>query len=99
MCSTTRNETFWCGECTHIPILGQMTMILSSSLLGCKSFHFPPFYLIDCDGRIYYVVHKLQFMSRTTIHLGIYNHPVVDGKCQEFVEEIRRLIARGGLHA
>jgi hypothetical protein len=28
-----RNETFWCGECIHIPILSQMTMIPSSSLL------------------------------------------------------------------
>jgi hypothetical protein len=34
--STTHNETFWCGECIHIPILGQMTMIPSSSSLGCK---------------------------------------------------------------
>ncbi len=27
------NERFWCGECIYIPVLGQMTMIPSSSLL------------------------------------------------------------------
>jgi hypothetical protein len=32
-------------------------------------------------------------MSRATIHVGVHNHPVADGKCREFVEEIRRLIA------
>ncbi len=40
--STTHNETLWCGECIHIPILGQMTIILSFSLLGCKFCHFFP---------------------------------------------------------
>jgi hypothetical protein len=32
-------------------------------------------------------------MSRMTIHVGVHNHLVMNGKCQEFVEEIRRLIA------
>jgi hypothetical protein len=32
-------------------------------------------------------------MSKATIHLGVHNHLVVDGKCRELVEEIRRLIA------
>jgi len=32
-------------------------------------------------------------MSRATIHVGVHNHPIVDGKCQKFVEETRRLIA------
>jgi hypothetical protein len=31
-------------------------------------------------------------MSRAAIHLGVHNHPIVDGKCWEFVKEIRRLI-------
>jgi hypothetical protein len=33
-------------------------------------------------------------MGRITIHLGVHNHPIVDGKCQEFVEKTRRLIAK-----
>ncbi len=90
---TSRNETFWCGECAHILVIGQMTMIPSASLVGCKFCHDFPFYVIDCSGQIYYVVHKLQSMSRATIHVGVHNHPVADGKCREFVEEIRRLIA------
>jgi hypothetical protein len=39
----THNETFWCGECVHIAILGQMTMIPSSSSFGCKFCHSFPF--------------------------------------------------------
>jgi hypothetical protein len=31
-------------------------------------------------------------MSIVMIHLGVHNHPIVDGKWQESVEEIRRLI-------
>jgi hypothetical protein len=33
-------------------------------------------------------------MSITTIHLGVHNHLIVNGKCWESVEEIRRLIAK-----
>ncbi len=32
-------------------------------------------------------------MSRVAIHLGLHNHPFMDGKCWEFVKETRRLIA------
>jgi hypothetical protein len=76
-----QNKTFWCGECTHILILGQMTMIMSSSSFGCKKIHSPPFCVVNCSGQFYYVVHKLQSMSRAVIHLGVHNHLVVDGKC------------------
>jgi hypothetical protein len=30
-------------------------------------------------------------MSKATIHLGVHNHLVMDGKCWEFVKETRRL--------
>jgi hypothetical protein len=33
-------------------------------------------------------------MSRMTIHLGVHNHLVVDGKCWEFVKDTRRLITK-----
>jgi hypothetical protein len=33
-------------------------------------------------------------MLITMIHLGVHNHPVVDGKFQELVEETRRFIAK-----
>jgi hypothetical protein len=66
----------------------------STFLLGCNFFHAPPFYVVDYSGRIYYVVHRLQFMSRTVIHLGVHNHHVTNEKCQKFIEEIRRLITK-----
>ncbi len=69
-----------------------MTMIPSTSLLGCKFYHFLPFYVTDCGRQIYYVVHRLQSMSKTTIHLGVHNHPIADGKCRVFIKETRRLI-------
>jgi hypothetical protein len=31
-------------------------------------------------------------MSIVMIHLGVHNHPIVNGKWQESIEEIRRLI-------
>ncbi len=67
-------------------------MILFTSLLGCKFCHAPPLYVVDCSGRIYCVVHRLQSMSRTVIHLGVHNHLVAYGKCWEFVEKTKRLI-------
>jgi hypothetical protein len=70
----------------------QMTMILSAFSLGCKFYHALPFCVGDYSGQIYYVVHKLQSMSRATIHFNVHNHLVMDGKCQEFIEETKRLI-------
>jgi len=78
--------------CIHIPILSQMTMIPSSSPLGCKFCHSPPFCVTNCGGCIYYVMHRFQSMSKAVIHLGVHNHPIADGKCWEFVKETRRLI-------
>ncbi len=37
-------------------------------------------------------MHKFQSLSRATIHLGVHNHLIVDGKCRESLEETRRLI-------
>jgi hypothetical protein len=59
ICSTSRNETLWCGECVHILILGPMTMIPITSSFACKFYHAPAFYVVDCSGRIYYVLHRL----------------------------------------
>jgi hypothetical protein len=33
-------------------------------------------------------------MSRVAIHLGVHNHLVTNGKCQESIKETRRLIAK-----
>jgi hypothetical protein len=68
----------------------QLTPLASS--LGCKFFHDPPLCVIDSIGQIYYVVHKLQFLSKVAIYLGVHNHPIASGKCKEFLVETRRLI-------
>ncbi len=60
----------------------------------CKFFHVPPFCVTSCSGQIYYVVHKLQSISRVVIHLGLHKHHVVDGKCREYVDETRRSITK-----
>ncbi len=39
-------------------------------------------------------MHKLHFLSRVTIHLGVHNHPVANGKCKESLEETKRLIIK-----
>jgi hypothetical protein len=33
-------------------------------------------------------------MSKGMIHLGVHNHPIVDGKCWESIKETKRLIAK-----
>jgi hypothetical protein len=81
LCILCRNESFWCGECAHISIVGQMTMILSASSLRCKFLHALPFCVGDYSGQIYYVVHRFQSMSRVAIHFSVHNHHVANGKC------------------
>jgi hypothetical protein len=53
------NQIFWCNECVHIPMVGQMQPISTTSSLGCKFCHVPPLCVNDCIGWIHYVVHKL----------------------------------------
>ncbi len=33
-------------------------------------------------------------MSRITIHFGVHNHSIANGKCKESLEETRRLITK-----
>ncbi len=69
-------------------------MFPSASLLGCKLCNTPPLYVNDCSGQIYYVVHKLQSISRATIHFRVHKHFVANGKCKESMDETTRLIAK-----
>jgi hypothetical protein len=71
---------------------GHMALGLPSSLLGCKFFNLPPLYVDDFNGRIYYVVHRLQSISRTTIHLGDHIHLIANGKCRKSIKEMKILI-------
>ncbi len=91
VCSTSHNETFQCIECTHILVVGQMVVFPFASLLECKLCHVLPLCVTNCSERIYYVVHRLQSISKVTIHLGVHKHLVVDGKCRVSMDKIRRL--------
>jgi hypothetical protein len=71
-----------------------MAMFPSASLLGCKLCHVPPLYVANCSGQIYYVVHKLQSISRMKIHFKVHKHLVTNGKCKEFVDKTKRLITK-----
>jgi len=88
----SHNEMFWCSEYTHILVIGQITMSPSTLSFVCKFCHVPPICVMDYNGRIYYGVHRLQSISRAVIHLGVHKHPMVDGKCREFVNKTKRLI-------
>jgi hypothetical protein len=77
VCIVSCNEIFWCGECTHIPIIGQITPSPSISSIACKLCHVLPLYVTYRSGWIYYVVHRLQSISRVVIHLGVHKHHVV----------------------
>jgi hypothetical protein len=47
------NEIFWCGECTHILVVGQMVVSPSTSSLGCKFCHVPPLCVVNYSGQIF----------------------------------------------
>jgi hypothetical protein len=46
----SRNEIFWCGECKHILVVGQLVVSPSTSSLGCKFCHVPPLCVVDYSG-------------------------------------------------
>jgi hypothetical protein len=76
-------------------VIGQIALFPSTSSFVCKFCHAPPLCVASCNGRIYYVVYRLQSISRAVIHLGLHKHPMVDGKCRESMDEIRRSIVKG----
>lgn len=78
VCVGSYNEIFWYNECTHIPIVGQVALSPSASSLACKFCHVLLFCVSAYSGRIYYVVHRFQLISRAFIHLGVHKHPMVE---------------------
>jgi hypothetical protein len=57
----SHNAIFWCCECTHILVVGQMALSPSVSLLRCKLCHVPPFVsLIVVDESIMLCINSSQ---------------------------------------
>ncbi len=90
----SHNEIFWCGECTHIQVVGQMALSPFVSSFACKFCHSLPLCVADYFRWIYYVVHRLSSISRPVINFGVHKHLVVNGKSRESMDEIRRLIVK-----
>jgi hypothetical protein len=89
--SSKRNETEWSGR-TNTPFnLGHLPPL--DSILVCKVCKVPPTCVNFCNARIYYVLSKSD-MTRLCIHLGMHNHLVSDGICQETIDTISSLVAQ-----
>jgi hypothetical protein len=41
---------------------------------------------------MYYVIHKLQSLSKVAIDLGMHVHPIVEDMCKKALEEIKVLV-------
>jgi hypothetical protein len=50
--------------------------------------------VVDYNGKIYGVVHRLQSILKVMIHLGLHKQLMVHGKCRVFMDETRRLITK-----
>jgi hypothetical protein len=89
--SSKRNETEWSSR-TNTPFkLGYLPP--PNSILVCKVCKVPLTCVNFCLGHIYYILGKND-ITRACIHLGMYNHPVSNGICQETFDTISGLIAQ-----
>jgi hypothetical protein len=89
--SSKCNETKWSSR-TNTPF--KLWHLPSpDSILVYKVCKVPPICVNFCPGHIYYVLGK-DDMSRACIHLGMHNHPISDGICQETLDTIFGLIAQ-----
>jgi hypothetical protein len=87
--SSKQNETKWPGQ-TNTPFNLGHSLPLDSTII-CKVYKFHPTCVNFCDACIYYVLSKSD-MTRACIHLGMHNHSVSDGICQETLNSISSLI-------
>jgi hypothetical protein len=84
-----KNETKGSGQTNILFNLGHSS--LPDSILLCKVFKVPPTCINFCNAHIYYVLSK-SAMTRACIHLGMHNHPISYGICQETLDIIYDLI-------
>jgi hypothetical protein len=87
-----QNEVCWTGDFAQIPVPNQFTLGFFVCIIICKFYVVNPFYVNIYPYRMYYVIHKLQSLSRVVIHLGTHAHPIVEGMCKEALEEIKVLV-------
>jgi hypothetical protein len=64
----------------------------SQSSIICKICKTPPACVAKCQARIYYVSSG-DHMTRACVYLGVHEHPVKNGKYQDFKDRSRTLLA------
>ena len=89
--SSKYNEIEWSGR-TNTPFKLKYLLPPDSNIV-CKVCKVPPTCVNFCLGCIYYVLGKSD-MTRACIHLGMHNHPISNGICQETLDTISSLIAQ-----
>jgi hypothetical protein len=87
-----RNKVSWTGDSAQIPLAGQFAQGPPVCTIVCRFYVASPFCVNTCLCQIYHVIHKLQSLSRATIHLGTHEHLVTKGMCREALEEIKVLV-------
>jgi hypothetical protein len=92
LCSTVQNEISWIGDFAQIPLVGQFASGPLVCIIVCKFCVTSPFCVNTCPYQMYYVIHKLQSLSKVVIHLGTHEHLIIKGACKEFLEEIKVLV-------
>jgi hypothetical protein len=45
-----------------------------------------------CVVHMYYVMHKFFFWTWTIIHLGTHDHPMVEGRLREVLDQAKSLV-------
>jgi len=65
-----------------------------SCTIVCKACGFSPMCVQTCIGCMYYVVHSLSDLLKAAIHLGTHAHHVYEGKCNEYFEEMKIMVAK-----
>jgi hypothetical protein len=58
----------------------------------CKICSVLLFYVNTCVVHMYYVVHKHEYLTWVEIHLGTYDHPMVENMCREVMDQIKALV-------
>ncbi len=86
------NKVSWIGDFAQIPLAGQFAPRPHVYTVVCKFCIASLLCVNTYPCWMYYVIHKLQSLSRAVIHLGTHEHLVGEGMCKESLEGIKVLV-------
>jgi hypothetical protein len=90
--SGVHNEITQNGDYTQIPLVGHFAPSFHVYTIVYKFCVACVFCVNNYPFHMYYVIHKLQSLSRATICLGMHEHPAANGGCKDDLEEIKVLV-------